>query len=458
MVFHTRTGRIGATLASLTAAGLLAACAPGMNGSAASNTVQAGSVSTDPAKMGNVTLQVLDTFTGGTDNTWMTALVSAFEQKYPNITIQRTSLPWSDAMSALPLKLKSANPPDIVPPNNGWQSLGTLVRGGLVLNLDNYADAYGWKTAFPQPILRQSQFSTDGKQMGTGSLFGAPVARASIIEVYYNRSLLQRIGSAVPTTLADFESDLAKAKAAGITPIALGNVDQQGVTEPLFSLMNSIAAQNQISDFVYSQNNVGVDQTGLSQAVTTLKQWADQGYLTANFAGIAGQDAAQSFVDGKALFRFDYSGSLPLASGQDKEFGSFLLPRQDGGTSLATAASAANLSVSAKSQHPDAAAAFLNFAAGEQAAQLAVQNNTMPLLHPDVQTPGDNPLFSDDVAISQQISTHGSAVPYLDWTTPTLLDTINTSMQNLLAGKATPADVVAGAAKDDTDFVKTLTR
>ena len=49
---------------------------------------------------------------------------------------------------------------------------------------------------------------------------------------------------------------------------------------------------------------------------------------------------------------------------------------------MATASSATELSISAKSKHAAAAAAFLNFAAGPQAAQLAVDHSTMPMLAP----------------------------------------------------------------------------
>ncbi|MBO4254642.1 extracellular solute-binding protein [Streptomyces griseorubiginosus] len=441
---------------ALAAAGLLAACVPGTSGASSANSAGKGAAVTDPAAMGTVTLNVLDTFSGGTDNAWMTAVVKAFEKQYPDITVKRTSMAWGDAMAALPLKLKSPNAPDIVPANNGWQSMGTLVRGGLLLNLDRYAKAYGWKQSIPQSILSEHEFTADGKQMGTGSMFGAPVARASLIEVYYNRSLLKKIGARVPATLAEFQADLAKAKSAGITPIVAGNSDQNGVTQTLYSLMNALGEQSRISDFVYSRNDVAITGTGFPKAVSTFKQWFDKGYLAKDFAGVASADAAQSFVNGRGLFHFDYSGSLPLKAGQSKDFGSFVLPRADGGKPVATASSAANFSISSKSRHADAAAAFLNFAAGQQAAELAVENGTMPLLHPDVKAPSADPLLADDVAIAQGISTNGTSVPYLDWATPTLYTTVNTTMQSLLAGKTSEQAVVAAADRDARAYVKTL--
>ncbi len=432
-----------------------AACTPGANSSPGANRAPSGKIHINAGKLGKVQLSVLDYFTGGVDDTWMTDVVGQFHKQYPNITVKRTSMSWGDVMQALPLKLKSANPPDIVPANNGWQSLGTLVQGHLVLNLDRYSEAYGWLAKLPISIQREHEFSTNGKQMGTGSLFGMPVARSSMIEAYYNRALLKKIGATVPHTLGEFESDLAKAKAAGITPISLGNLEQVGITGPLYSVMNSIGQQDKISDLIYSQKDVKITDpaTGFPGAVAKVKDWADKGYFTKQFSSVAGQDAAQAFVDGKALFRFDYSGSLPLKPGQGKGFGSFILPRQNGGTPIATNSAATNFSVSAKSKHADAAAAFLNYLSGPTAAQIAANIGTMPMLHPAAKKADNNdPLFADDLANAAEVTRKDASVPYLDWATPTLLTTLQTKMQDLLAGKTSTADVVSAAQADDAAF------
>jgi raffinose/stachyose/melibiose transport system substrate-binding protein len=437
----------------------LSGCTPGASSSdTANNAAPSGAVSTNAARLGSVTLNVLDYFSGGVDNAWMKQVVAAFEKKYPNITIKRTSMSWGDVMQALPLKLRSNNPPDIVPANNGWQSLGTLVQGGLVLNLDHYAQAYNWKAEVPASILAEHEFSTNGKTMGTGSVYGMPVARASMIEVYYNRALLQRVGGEVPKTYNDFVADLAKAKAGGITPIAMGNVEQVGVTTPLYSVMNALGDQQTIANLIYSHGSASLSdsKSGFPQAVNALSDWAKRGYFTNDFGAVPGADAAQAFVDGKALFHFDYSGSLPLKPGQSKQFGSFVMPRNDGKPAVATMSSATNFSVSAKSAHPDAAAAFLDFAASPAAAQMATNLGTDPMLDPNVKASGSDPLFADDVANANAVTSHDSSVPYLDWATPTLLQTIEVRMQDLLAGKTDVSGVVAAAKTDDDKFRKTI--
>ena len=431
------------------------ACTPGMNGNAAANAAPSGPIGTDPATMGPVTLNLLDYFTGGVDDTWMKDVITAFEKKYPNVTITRQSLDWTDLMQELPLKLKSSAPPDIVPPNNGWQSLGTLVQGGLVDDLNSYSSAYGWNNTVPSSIMREQEFSADGKQMGIGDTFGLPVAMSSTIEVYYNRTLLQRLGLGVPTTYTQFTEDLAKAKAAGITAIGLGNQGQSGITQPLYSVMDALGDESYISDYVYSQGqgSLADKQSGFPQAVAAMNQWAADGYFTKQFAGVPESDAETDFVQGDALFHFDYSGSLPFTStAQSAGFGSFIMPRDDGQPAVATMSAASELSVSAASKHTAAAAAFLNFAASPAAAQIAANLGTDPMLAPDVKLPTDNPLFTDETKNANQLAEHNTSVPYLDWATPTLFTTITVQMSEVLGGKTSVSSAIGAVQADDTSY------
>jgi len=453
-----RTPIYGGALAALTVTACLtvSACTPGANTNAGGPaTPTGGQVATDPATMGHVTLKVLDYFTGGADNTWMNQVIAAFEKKYPNITITRQSLTWTNLMQELPLKLRSPSPADIVPPNNGWQSLGALVQGRLVSSLASYATAYGWDKNVPQSILRQQEFSANGKQMGTGVVFGMPVALSSMIEVYYNQSLLHRLGLTVPATFSAFTADLAKAKQAGMTPIEFGNQGQYGVTQPLYSIMDALGDQSAITNLIYSQGSGSLDSqaSGFPLAVQTMSGWAAKGYFTHDFAGVPETVAQQKFIDGNGLFHFDYSGSLPFTKpAQSAGFGSFVMPRDDGRPPVATMSAATELCVSSKSAHPAAAAAFLNFAASPAAAQIAVNLGIDPMLAPNVSLSRSNPLFADEVTNANQVTAHDSSVPYLDWATPTLLNTLIVQMQEMLGGKTTINGAIGAVQADYAKF------
>lgn len=437
---------VGATALAAGLALGLSACAPG--GSTAADTTHPVS-KTISGK--DVTLKILD-FWQGEEGKWMDDVVKAFEKQHPNITIKRTTQDWGQVNNTVKLRLADPHGPDIALVNNGWQAMGTLAKGGRILNLDAYSKLYGWDKEFPATIARQTEFTADGKEMGTGSLYATPAARSSLIGLYYNKSILDKLGLAVPKTLADFEKDAAAVKAAGQVPIAYGSEDKGSSTALLFSLQNLYAPADKIGDFVYSNGSVPIADTGIEKAATDAKKWADAGWFTPNYAGIQYADAQNEFLQGKAAFRFEYTGSLSFSESQKQTFGYVQLPQVDGGKVVGTGASAANLAISAKSKNPDAAAAFLDFMASKTAAQKAVDHGFLPLLHSGLTIPSGNPELASEIAGQQALDKSNGYTPYFDWSTPTMLDTIGGQLQQLYAGRVTPAQLAEAGQKDYDAF------
>jgi len=435
--------RSGAAFGLLTVAG----CAP--QGSKASSTApKVSATSIDVAKAGPVTLAMLD-FWSGDAAKWVANAVKAYQTKYPNVTIKRTSVDWGQLTQTANLRLKEKNPPDIITVNNGWQSLGTLAKAGLVLNLDPYTKLFQWDR-FPSTILRQTQFSPDGKTMGAGSLFATPVSSSSLIGLYYNKSVLDKAGAAVPTDLASFEDACAKAKAAGIVPIGYSSQDKGSSTAILLALQDLFGDQGKINDFVYSTGSVKASDIGMSEAAARLKSYQDKGWLTPNHPGIQYADAIDAFLKGKSAFRFEYTGTFAFKGTQKQDYGYLQLPQAKGGTVVGTGASTA-VAIGAKCAHPEIAASFLDFLAGAQTAQFVVDNGLLPLLN-DVKVPTDNPEFASEIAGQRQLDKDNGYVPYFDWSTPSMLDTLGGQVQLLLAGRSTPDDLVKAVQADYDKF------
>ncbi|TDW78052.1 ABC transporter substrate-binding protein [Kribbella pratensis] len=333
MVSRRNVLKSGAALGLFTLAG----CAP--QGTKASSAPTTPAKSIDVAKAGTVTLTMLD-FWGGDAASWVASAVKGFQAKYPNVTIKRTSVDWGQLTQTANLRLKEKNPPDIITVNNGWQSLGTLSKAGLVLNLDGYSKSFGWDK-FPSTILRQTQFTPDGTEMGSGSLFATPVASSSLIGLYYNKTVLDKAGVAPPTDLASFEDACTKAKAAGIIPIGYGSQDKGSSTAILLALQDLFGDQKKINDFVYSTGEVKAADIGMSEAAERLKSYQDKGWLTPNHAGIQYADAIDAFLKGKSAFRFEYTGTLAFKGNQKQEYGYVQLPQASGGKVVGTGASTA---------------------------------------------------------------------------------------------------------------------
>jgi len=440
MVSRRNVLKSGAALGLFTLAG----CAP--QGTKASSAPTTPAKSIDVAKAGTVTLTMLD-FWGGDAASWVASAVKGFQAKYPNVTIKRTSVDWGQLTQTANLRLKEKNPPDIITVNNGWQSLGTLSKAGLVLNLDGYSKSFGWDK-FPSTILRQTQFTPDGTEMGSGSLFATPVASSSLIGLYYNKTVLDKAGVAPPTDLASFEDACTKAKAAGIIPIGYGSQDKGSSTAILLALQDLFGDQKKINDFVYSTGEVKAADIGMSEAAERLKSYQDKGWLTPNHAGIQYADAIDAFLKGKSAFRFEYTGTLAFKGNQKQEYGYVQLPQASGGKVVGTGASTA-VALGSKCAHPDVAAAFLDFLAGPQTAQYVVEAGLLPLLN-DVKAPPDNPEFATEIAGQRSLDKDNGYVPYFDWSTPTMLDTLGGQVQLLLAGRSAP-DALVKAVQADYD-------
>jgi len=439
------------TLSAVAALSLgLAACTPGgntVNPTGAAPTV--GTTPFDPAAAGNVTLTLWD-FWGATEGTWVQQVIKDFEAKYPNITINRTQVDWGQLTSTLNLKITEPDGPDIATANNGWSSLGAMAKAGSILNLDGYAQQYGWNTLIPSTIAQQNEFTTDGKTIGSGSLFGTPVARVQPIGVYYNVAKLAQLGITPPTNLDQLQTALQKVKDAGEIPLAYGT--QDGGTSTLLGLQALYGSVDSINKFVWDDPSVPASQTGMAEAAQVVKDWADKGYYTPGYDGIDYQTAVANFDAGKGVFRFEYQGSLGLTDAQQSTFGYIQLANSSGQV-VGVGASPASMVIASKCQHPDVAAAFLDFLMSQPAAQAAVDNGLVPLLHSDVTVPANMPLFQMEVTQIAAIGGDNGYMPYFDWSSPTMLDTLNAQLQMLLAGKTTPDKLVQAIDTDRTTFL-----
>ena len=199
-----RSKRVVSGVAVLATAALaLAACTPGSN--TASDRTSAGQtpseVVTDISKVGEQTLTVWDQEVRGGQNEQMERLNAAFEEKYPNITIDRVKQSTDDLNTTLRLALTGNDAPDVTQANNSRSQMGQYVAAGQLRSLDPYAKAYGWTDRFSPSVLQYTSFSPDGKTWGEGSVYALPQV-GEIVGVFYSKSKLAGLGLEVPQTWA----------------------------------------------------------------------------------------------------------------------------------------------------------------------------------------------------------------------------------------------------------------
>ncbi|MBN8881748.1 MAG: extracellular solute-binding protein, partial [Salana multivorans] len=256
------------------------------------------------------------------------------------------------------------------------------------------------------------------------------------------------------TTLPELETAAAAAAAAGEVPFSYSGLD--GNTAMLFSLQAVFGTATDINDFIYGDPEVTAAQSKLTEAAATMVTWADNGWLSPDFEGLDSQTTLASFLDGDGVFRFDYTGTLGLTGDQLDEFGYIQLPQESGSGTVGVGAAPAAMVIASKTEHPDVAAAFLDFLMSEESAQAAIDLGMVPMLHNDLDTPSTGRSLNEEIAAAASLNADDGYVPYFDWSSPTMLDTVSQNLQLMLAGRVAPEDLTAAVDADRDAFLAQL--
>ncbi|WP_242889737.1 extracellular solute-binding protein [Actinomadura litoris] len=445
-----RRGAVATAAALVTA--LAAACAPGGSSDKPADKAPAA-VSTDVAGAGNVTLTVWDQEVQGGMKEQIETLNKRFEAKYPNVKINRVSRSFSDLQKTLRLALSGGNPPDVVEANQGYAAMAQFVKAGMLLPLDSYDQVYGWKKRFPKGLMDLNSVTDDGKLIGSGKLYGVSL-NGEIVGLYYNKEKLAKLGIQPPKTWAEFEQALATAKSKGEVPVAFGNVEKLPAMQLYGLLQDGLTDKESVRKLVFGSGGSWSDGPNV-QAAQRLSDWAKKGYLTKNANSIKWDDTPVNFAKGDGVFMFGGTWWAPDLNDRMKEKVGFMLPpASQAGAPVATmGGESLPWSITAKTKHPDVAAAYINFITSPEAMDVAVETGSLPVLPAPSKQPSA-PLMKEVLTAWTELSKNDGTTPYIDYATPTFTDAFGGPLQELVAGKKSAEAVMKAAQDDYTAFQK----
>ena len=426
--------KITRLIAGAAAALLAAACAPGAGTQQAD--VPAGPVTTG-VPSGPVTLSLVSTPESGAA---VREIIAAFRAKHPNVTINYQDTNFDDYNKSLNLTLASEQAPDIVLLN----SVGTTVKDKLVRSLAPYETAYGWATTYPSTQLAQWRVAPNGTTLGTGDLYAAP-AGFSIVGVYYNKAKAAALGVTPPTSLAEFESAMDKAKAAGEVPLQLGNAEGHAAFAVQLIGQSQDGAQA-AAKWTFGAQGSTFDTPGNRAGAQKLREWADKGYLPKGANGVDLQSAVAKFAGGEGLFFIDGNWDAAKIADKLKEDAGFFAFPAPKATAIGTSVAYA---ISSKSKHPDAAAAFLDYLHSPEASAAQFTIGFMPA-DPEAAQPAAGTLMADVVAAWKKVNGDNGLVGFNNNATPTMNTTLVSATQELIAGRSDPAAFIGTVQQDWT--------
>ncbi len=90
----------------------------------------------------------------------------------------------------------------------------------------------------------------------------------------------------------------------------------------------------------------------------------------------------------------------------------------------------------------------------QEAGEIALKTGVMPFNGTFEKPAEAGALLADELAELNAVQETDGFVPYFDWASPTMLDTLGAQTQLLLAGKITPDQLVEACQKDYDAFRK----
>ena len=368
-------------------------------------------------------------------------LAEEFTKQYPNVKFKINRDSFANLTANSPRLLASRNAPDLI----RLPTIGDTVKNKLLLNLDPYFKAYGWDQ-WSAAQLSGLRVNADNVR-GSGSLYQLGLGY-SITGVFMNLNHAKKLGiTAPPQTLAEFEADLALAKAANIIPIMAG--DKDGVVNfDVQALINVYGDRQKLSDWIYNVPGATYDTPGAVKGADKIREWADKGYFPSDINAIDYFTFITRFASGEGLFSFN--GNWEAANVQ-KNLGAnakfFLFPPVTKGGKHVAMGAANSFSVPAKSRNKDAIVYFLNWIhTNAKARQITLDiTGATPGGDPKTALPTVAPgsLIEDGLKMAAQLSKDNGYIDFMaNATAGIYANAIIPQSQLLVGGKITGKEFV----------------
>lgn len=370
------------------------------------------------------------------------ALQAEFTEQFPNVTFKVRADSFQNLAQNAVRIMSSPDAPDLM----RFPTVQSAAVDGILLNLDEYAAAYGWDE-WPQGLLDQVRVDDTGAR-GSGSLYALGVGY-NVTGVYYNKAMAESLGIEIPLrSIGDFEAAMDTALAAGELPIMLGNADFT-YAFPLQMIQNQLDGLDQVKDWIYQAEDATYDIPSSVEAASVLQEWAEKGYFPDDVNAIDYATAIGRFTEGEGLFHFSgdwEAGGLTMNA--PGEFGFFAFPGLTEDAPLVAMAAPATYVVPSNAKNQDEIAFFLNWVhTDEKARQIVLEyTGSTPGGPADLPPPvaPEGSVINETLAVAAAVADDDGAIDFLGNSTPGILtSTLGPDLQLLITGRMTPEEFAA---------------
>lgn len=425
-----RNGTKKAVLLGLIAVLTLFTAACG-NNNAASNSKNGGSGEEE-----TITLNMMHPWTSpNVDNEVYKARIAEFEKQHPNIVIKQDGVPSAQYKTKLRTLAAANNLSDI---NVVWPGadLAPLVAGSLVEPINHLME--NWTSILPEAAL--SGFNVDGQQ------YAIPTKQNFVDIIYYNKEMFAQVGyDQFPETYDQFIDAVTKLKAAGITPISLGNKEQWPLQSSYISIIGDRFTG---SDFLPAvlEGKAKFTDPEFVKALGVIEELSKLDAFNTDANNMDSVQAQDYFIQGKAAMHISSAtvdGRVRINNEEGDKFGIALFPSVEGGRGEPKkSAGVLQYGIAIKSgldeKKKQAAEEFLKFFVNEDLYKELIRNGVV--VPAKVEIPEDaSPYLKEMLAL-----TGNGTSPVFDSLIPTqVVDVLQNGLQALMMDHTTPEKLAA---------------
>jgi len=163
----------------------------------------------------------------GDEGPALQALIDRYNELYPDVKVINATVTGGSGVNAravLKTRMLGGDPPDSFQVHAGQELIGTWVVADRMEDLSSLYKEQGWLEKYPAGLLKL--LSTDD------GIWSVPVNIHRSNVMWYNPAKIKELGVAVPKTWDEFLAICPDLKAAGVTPLVVGeNWTQQHLWE-----------------------------------------------------------------------------------------------------------------------------------------------------------------------------------------------------------------------------------
>ena len=273
--------------------------------------------------------------------------------------------------------------------------MGQLVKAGLLLPLDNYAEAYGWSDRVSENVLAVSSWSPDGKQFGTGQ----PVRLHD--HGRDRRRLLQQdrcsptSGSrSRPRSRSSSTRSRPRSRPARCRSSSGTTTRSPGIHE--FAVIQDQIGAGELPDRLHlrapGQRSSRSTRRRTCKRRPPCRTGRRRATSRRGSAAAATTTPSPNFAKGEGLFMITGNWIVENLGADSRDFGFFVMPPMEaGGPPVATGGAGFPLSIAAGTEHPDAAAAYIDWMTSDHAERPAAADGADPAAHGRHDAPRSSP-------------------------------------------------------------------